>query len=532
MKPVTLSNPQQKVQFSRKHLILDMGGQRAGKTHNIGFNSGLFVTNYPLINGFIGANTDQQLSKTTIRNVKAIWKSQFGYEQYDKIKNPYGQYVVDKIPPPHFKVYQEPKSYYNTISFLNGAFVYLGSLKNYLAHEGLEFGWAHLDEVADTKEQAVKDVILGRLSQSGLYYDPSDYNLVYFDGLRYLNHLFKQYTGDVTALIPFNPCYFHTSPKSGITPWLIDMFSLSGHEDEIKTAIMRKDDFYHKVEGNTEAVIYSTYHNEKNLQANYIENRKSELSEIEVIKYIFGYPFAKTGGEFLPSFDRLIHGGKAEFIPGKPIHITWDFNGLPYVTALCIQVIIVMRYYDVNTKKYHKELIEGANLVKKEVLQVRFFKEFTLGQPRNNTFDTCDAIIDTFAAHNPEIYYYGDASGKNIIPGHKGDGKNFKIIEAKLKRFLNNSSDRVPPANPRVMRSRDFLERILQFKYPIEILIDKENCPETVKDCEFVKEGPEGQLKEYITDANGVRYEKNGHCMSAVRYFFTKYFKDLYDKLL
>lgn len=531
MKDVSLSKPQLIIQESRKHLILDMAGQRGGKTHNIGFNSGLMVTNYPLVNGFIGANTDQQLSKTTIRNVKAIWKSQFGYEHYDKIKNPYGQYVIDRIPPPHFKTYQEPKSYYNTVSFLNGGFLYLGSLKNFMAHDGLEFGWAHLDEVADTKEQAVKDVILARLSQAGLNFSPSG-ELIYFDGSKYVDSNFKSYTGAVNDLSPFNPCYFHTSPKAGITPWLIEMFKLDTHEDEIKTAIMRNGglDYYRKVEGNTEAVIYSTFHNKKNLQSNYIENRQAELSELEQIKYIFGYPFSKTGGEFLPSFDRLIHCARVEYMPHKPLHLVWDFNASPYITCILIQVKTVRRYYNERTRGYHKEVPDGVTeLPMRDVLQIRIFKEYCLKSPRNSVNSVFDAFDADFSQFNPEVFYYGDASGKSRVPGH-GDGTNFKTIATLFSKYLNNSSDRVPDSNPPIMKSRDFVERVLQFKYPIEFVVDQVNCPETVKDCEFVKEGPEGQLKEYVTDANGKRYEKNGHVMSTVRYFYAKYFETLFNR--
>lgn len=530
MREVNLSAPQIDINLSRKHLILDLGGQRAGKTHNIGFSTGYFVTNFPLVNGFIGANSDQQLSKTTIRNVRSIWRSQFGYEQYDKNKNPNGQYVIDKIPPAHFKVYQEPKSYWNTISFMNGAFVYLGSLKNYLAHEGLEFGWAHLDEVADTKEEAVKDVILARLSQSGLYYY-TDGSLVYFNGTHYIDDKYQIFKGNVNDLKPFNPCYFHTSPKSGVTSWLIDMFNLSGHEDEIMTKITGNNglDYYRKVEGNTEVLIYSTYHNQKNLQSNYIENRISELSDLEVIKFVYGFPFAKTGGEFLPSFDRLKHSGDVKYLPEYPIHVSWDFNAVPYNAVTLYQVLTVWKYYDSVTKNYYDVLPDGLVLPKKEILQVRLFKEFCLKSPLNSVNATCEQIIEIFGKYNPEMYLYGDASGKSRVPGH-GDGTNFKTIKALLKRFINNSSDRVPGANPPIMKSRDFIERILQKKYPIEFIVDKNNCPETVKDLEFVKQGPEGQLKEWVTDQNGMRYEKNGHALTTVRYFFTGYFKVLFEK--
>lgn len=529
-----LSEPQQTVEASRRHLILDMGGQRAGKTHLIGFNSGIKVTNYPRINGFIGANTDQQLSKTTIRNVKAIWRSEFGYEQFDKIKNPRGVYVVDKIPPPHFERYQEPKSYYNTISFQNGALVYLGSLKNYLAHDGLEFGWAHLDEVADTKEEAVKNVILARLSQPGLYFDPLG-RLVYFDGTRYLNDEFKEFSGDLESLEPFNPCYFHTSPKHGTTEWLISMFKLSGREEEIKRAIMAPGSFFHQVQGTTETVIYSTHHNAENLQKNYIKNREAELTEIEQIKYIYGYPFSKTGGEFYPSFDRLIHTGKVKFIPELPLHISFDFNVLPYMTAICIQVLVVKRwkneklgvYLETPERNSKGEIPE--DWIETDVLQIRFFKEFCLKTPLNTTSGICQAIIETFSDYNPDVFYYGDASGKSRQPGH-GEGTNFKTIASLLWKFINNSSDRVPKANPSIFKRRDFIERMLNKKYPIELLIDAEDCPETVKDFEFVKLGSEGKHKELVKDSNGISYQKAGHCTDGVEYFIVEFFKELYKQ--
>ena len=63
---VRLSDPQIEVFEARTPLILDMAGQGAGKTLNIGFDTFWKIKAIPQVKGFIGANTHKQLSQSTI----------------------------------------------------------------------------------------------------------------------------------------------------------------------------------------------------------------------------------------------------------------------------------------------------------------------------------------------------------------------------------------------------------------------------------------------------------------------------------
>lgn len=510
------SKPQRKVLLSRQALTLNMAGQRSGKSHIIGFMSGHYITNFPRVKGFIGANSYMQLSQSTLVRVTAVWREVFGYFEYDAKRNPGGHFVVDKVPPAHFEQFETYKDYRNIISFINGGIIYVGSLDNYKAHDGKEFGWAHLDETKDTKKEALTTVILGRLSQPGLYYDTNG-QLVYTEDPQ----------EDYTA---FNPAYIHTSPALGQVDWLMEMFELNGEEDIIKAKIIPEGSYYYREKNGRAVCIYATHHNRHNLPKNYIANRLNSLTEGEALKFIYGYPFSKTGGEFYTQFERLRHCRGLEYYADQPIHVTFDFNVMPYMTMVCIQALLVSRGYDDQTGKYY-EPEERPALPVVDVWQVRFFKEFCLPSPLNSTRAVCESFAATFQVYDPDVFYYGDASGKNRVPGY-GDGTNFKEVKATIPQFLNNASDRVPRANPSVLKRRAFIERILAGKYPIELLIDPVECPETVKDFEFVKLGPTGKVKERIKDANGITYEKNGHATDAAEYFLTEFFREMYKKSL
>lgn len=196
-----------------------MAGQRVGKSHMIGFKSGYYVKNFPKMRGMIAANTYKQLSQSTLVAVRKVWKQEFNITEYDRIRNPNGVYVINKKPPAHFKINEAYDRYDGIISFRNGAIIYIASLDNYAAHDGKELGWAELDETKDTKEEALTSVILGRMSQPGLYIDEHG-NLVYLE------------EGSDTYE-PFNPVCINSSPAVATPEWLIDMFQLHEFDAEI-----------------------------------------------------------------------------------------------------------------------------------------------------------------------------------------------------------------------------------------------------------------------------------------------------------
>jgi len=70
-----------------------------------------------------------------------------GFTKYTEA-NPSGSYVIDRTPPktftPHKYIFRDNDS---KIYCKNGAVIVVASLDNYMALEGMELGWALLDEV-------------------------------------------------------------------------------------------------------------------------------------------------------------------------------------------------------------------------------------------------------------------------------------------------------------------------------------------------------------------------------------------------
>lgn len=238
----------------------------------------------------------------------------------------------------------------------------------------------------------------------------------------------------------------------------------------------------------------------------------------------------KTGSEFYPHFSYAKHVGKVGFLPNRPIHLAYDFNVLPYMPMLCSQILQnVVRWRNPITKKRHKEFTEG--LVMEHVTQIRFFKLYLGKQgniPENTTKSVSEAFKRDFFKKGSDVFFYGDASGKYRIAG-KGDATNFKDVKATLAPMLNNASDRVPKSNPSVLKARDFINRVLADRYPIEILIDEENCSELADDMATILVGKDGLHKEIIKDkATGISYQKNSHLSDAMKYEVIWLYRDLF----
>jgi len=480
---IKISRPQNEALHSTKQRILALAGQGGGKSHLAGLISSHFVINFPKVKGFIGANTYSQLSKSTLDRVFNVWKDTFGW-----VKGK--QYVVDIIPPPSFKrLHPALKSYENTISFNNGALIFTASLDNYKAIDGTQFTWAILDETKDTKEEAVKEVVTGRLREQGLWVK---------DGFIY--------DKEVDGSEAWNPLYILTSPAK--VYWINEWFELSDKYEEISKRIFSKTDYFSLETKDKHVVIYSAYHNEDNLPKNFIEQRKSDLagSQNLIEMLIYGSPIAKAGGEMFNSFQRLKHVKPVTVNKDLPIHVSLDFNVVPYISMICCQIEKVENKY-----------------------KVKLFDEFALSSPHNKTESLCQHLERKYLIGSKQtVFYYGDASGKNqstVSIEH-----NYDILERVLRRYLNANSKRVLRKNPSVVGSRDFCNKIFEDGFPtIEIEIDPK-CKNLILDLEFLKESPDGgKLIEKATDKNtGQVYEKFGHMSDCLRYLLISAFKSYY----
>ena len=507
-KEVYLSTPQIKVLRSRTSLTLNMAGQRAGKSFLIGFKTGYYICNFPKMKGMIAANTYKQLEQSTMAECKRVWKNVYNLTEYNE-KNPTGNYVVNKKPPKHFHQFELFADYNGIISFENGAIVFIASLENYLAHDGKTLGWAELDETKDTREEALKGVILARLSQPGLYYHNETLEYEYIDDIP---------MDEMHNYSPINPCCINTSPSIGVVKWLTDMFGLEDEEQTIYDKVTNPNEFYYKKDTHKTVVIYSTYWNKHNLVENYIENRLSQLSEGEALKFVFGFPFGRSGASYYRNFNKLEHVAPVPFIPDLPIHLTYDFNVVPYMTQIACQI-----YPNERTKEF----------------ELRVFKEYCLSSPYNSTKSACEHFIQDFENYKPKpyVYFYGDASGDSRQAG-SGDHSQFDTVREMLYEFTSSRSDRVPKRNKGVFNRRDFVDRILERKlqipyngemYTVVLKIDPD-CKKVIEDFQWLKEGVNGKLKERVKDPEtGATYEKLGHCSDALEALICELFEDYYS---
>lgn len=514
-----MSEPQYEVYRARTPLILDMAGQGSGKTEMIGFMSAMMANYFPKIKGFIGANTYMQLSQSTLEKTLAAWLKYFGWDEYNAKENPNGFYVTDRKPPAHFKKFHKLKRYNNTISLKNGCLIYVGSLDNYLAHDGKEFGWAHLDEVKDAKKEALTDVILARLRQLGVYFNPSSNNeLVYTE---------NRDEAKAKGYVAFNPCYVHTSPSYSGVEWLLELFKINDKEAEIKATLNDLYKFYVNVTENTTAILYQTHWNSY-IDESYIRNARLRMSDETFDMYIKSIPFVKTGNEFYNEFRSSKH--VVPYIApdfNKRFHVTYDFNVMPYVTQIVCQVDTVFKWYNKTTGEkvdFLEDFHTGFEPI--EVTRVKVIKEFCMEPPYNETEQAAEMFGQWLKANNAncDIMIYGDGSGHNRITGMPSKTQ-YKIIKSILSKYYINEVA-AKKSNVAVLMRRKFINKLFAGKFPtLEIYIDA-SCKKTIEDLETVKQDNKGKIKEKAIDPiTKSPFEKVGHTSDALDCFLTEIFK-------
>jgi hypothetical protein len=480
------SEPQKVILRSVASLNLFMAGTGSGKTHAEGAKSRELIAEFPDVRGFIAANTFDQLNTSTLFRVREYWEST-GITEWNK-ENPNGVYVSGREPPPHWKLCKRNFDRFNNIiSFFNGGLIFTGSLDNYFSHSGKEFGWALLDETKDSKEEGIKEVILTRLRQPGMFIVNGK----------------MSHTGNQSQ--QWNPLYCFTSPAK--VDWINDWFQLEKHIDEISSRIFSKTDFFQKRIDDKFVTISSTWHNVHNVGENYINNILENNTQERGKALIYGHPFVQTGGEFYSSFNRLKHVKNIKYDKDSPIHISFDQNTVPYNSASIWQV-----------KKVNDLWFASC------------IDEIALENPRNSTEEVCEEFMMRYPDHKAGLFYYGDASGKNRSTMNKDFKHHYEIVAFKLRRYLNNGSDRTLFSNPSLVKRRDFINLIFEEKLPIRVYID-ESCKKMIADLMYTKQALDGgKDKHIVTDKDsGEKYQKYGHFGDNFEYFAVEIFKNYYN---
>jgi hypothetical protein len=481
-----VSGPQDYFLSSSKPFNLFMAGAGSGKTHTMGLLSVDYIRNFPHMVGFIGANTYEQLNKSTLKRIFEVWQKDFKW--INGIN-----FVVDKTPPKHFKQQAiKLKDYNNTITFDNGALVFTASLDNYRAIDGQEIGWGMLDETKDTDQEAIDEVIVWRLRQPGMWID-NEGELV-----------------TTPTEKGFNPLYIFTSPAK--EQWINEMFGLDKHYDDIERRIFSKDDFFSLEQDDKCVVISSSFHNQANLPAGFIDQRINQYrgNKHLIDTYVYGSPIAKIGNEFYHQFNRSIHVKEnLEPLPDVMFHVSSDQNTAPYYTLLASQITM-----------------------EQDRWKVRFLSEYCYENPNNNMESVCQGFEKEYGDRCPGLFYYGDRSGLVKSTMRKASEHHYNVLEEVLKRYINSRSNRLLSVNPNVVQRRDFINGILAGAYNIDIEIST-RCKNLIADMEFLKEDRDGnKLKKRVKDkSTGDTYEKYGHTSDAMDYLICSAFLEMFEEM-
>ena len=481
-----ISRPQMSVLSSTARINLFLGGVGSGKTFLGGVISRNFISRFPHVRGFIAANTYDQLNTSTLFRIREYWQTT-GITEWTR-ENPSGTYVSGKEPPSHWTACKRNFDRFNNIiSFCNGALIFTGSLDNAIMHSGKEFSWAILDETKDSKEEDIKEVIITRLRQPGMYL---------FD---------NKITDTGKQEEQWNPLYILTSPAK--VDWINDWFNLDAYIDEIASNIYRKDSYFKLKYGDKFACISSTWHNVHNVGENYIANILENNTEDRGRSLIYANPFTLTGGEFYSSFNRMRHVQACEYDHEKPLHISFDQNSVPYNSASIWQ-------FEQYENLWYAKCID----------------EIALENPRNSTEEVCEEFMMRYPNHKAGLYYYGDASGKARSTMNKEFKHHYQVVEYKLRRYLISGSDRTAIKNPLILKRRDFINRIFEEKLPIRIIIS-DKCKKMIADYMYVKQALDGTKdKHIVTDKEtGERYQKYGHFSDNADYLLVEAFKNYYE---
>lgn len=481
-KQIEVSAPQDFILHSTSQYNLFMAGSGSGKTHGMGLLSAEYITGFPEVIGIIAANTYDQLNKSTLKRIFEVWFKEFGW--INGI-----HFVTDRQPLQGWPtIHAKMKGYNNTISFDNGALIFVNSLDNYEAIDGQEVGWALLDETKDTEPDAVDKVIVWRLRQPGMWID--DEGKLY--GKRVEG---KNLTG-------FNPLYIFTSPAK--EQWINEMFGIDSHYEEISKNLYDREKFFHHTDAQSSFCISSTYHNAANLPEGFIERleKKYGANKNLVDTFIYGSPIAKVGQESYNQFDRLRHVKPCKVEAGIAFHTSYDQNRTPYYTTLIVQIAEVMGRW-----------------------QVRFLNEYCLANPDNTMESSCDKFKDDYGEVCEDLYYYGDVHGLTKENARKGGEHHYDVLETELRYFIHNQSRRLLKSNPSVGKRIEFINKIFKGDYDIDIIIDPK-CVNLIADLEFVKQNADGsKVKKKVTDTDTKsQYEKYGHTSDAMDYLLCSAF--------
>lgn len=209
-----------------------------------------------------------------------------------------------------------------------------------------------------------------------------------------------------------------------------------------------------------------------------------------------------TGGNFYKSFDRFRNCQNKEYNPDSPIHLSFDFNVNPYMTATIYQVYGNTAY---------------------------LIGEICAKYPKNSTKGACNEFKKMYPEHRNGLYIYGDPAGRAEDTKTERGFNDFTIIMDELREY--SPSLRVHSSHPSVSGRGMWINSIFQGNREVQLFVG-DNTPLTISDLMNLKEAADGtKHKHKVKDEKtGVTYEKFGHYSDGMDYFLTYVFSGDFAK--
>lgn len=255
----------------------------------------------------------------------------------------------------------------------------------------------------------------------------------------------------------------------------------------------------------------------------YIANLKT-LPKHEYSIYVDGdwNVINKTGAEFYRSFrmqkntiqNELTNMGLPELYDrDKPIHISFDENSNPYMTANIWQIFEPSDRFGVppDTKRVFVQI-----------------DEICLEAPDNKIDSVCDKIKNRYNGHESGVFIYGDATSLKEDPKLQPGENLFTIILTRLRHW--NPIVRVPASNPNVLTRGNFINSVFEVDFCGNVILIGSNCRNSVADYLNVKMDSDGTKKK-VRETNtltGISFERFGHTSDANDYFLINVMNDDY----
>lgn len=278
-----------------------------------------------------------------------------------------------------------------------------------------------------------------------------------------------------------------------------------------------KKKFFDNRDDSMAFIMHSTYKDNLFIDDQYkhVLEERFKFDENQYRIYVLGeWGRIKTGSEYYFNFRQEKHvSANVKYISGLPLHISFDFNVNPYISATVSQI-------------YRRELPD-----KRSFYFVNVIDEFALRNPLNSTERLCEAIIDKWeSALKYGVQIYGDASGKNR--NTRGNISDYDIVEYAFSKYMGNNSMNVPKANPMIKKRRNFVNKLLYGGFNIQFQVSPE-CKKVINDFQVAIEEQDGSKKKQMgkDTLSHVVYEKNGHHADCNDYFLCAAFERYYENM-